>query len=243
MRAPEPGVFAAPDRVAITAPPPVLAVQGIRRSFGAGEARVDALMDVDLAIAPGEFCALCGPSGSGKSTLLNILGLLDRPDAGTISLAGTQLDLNDEAAARQLRRESFGFVFQNFNLIPTLNALENVEVALFHDRAPRKDRRRRAEAMLETVGLGARMGHRPNQLSGGQQQRVAMARALVRAPRIVIADEPTANLDAATAFGLMDLMESLRRSTGTSFICSTHDNRLMDRFSRVVTLEDGRITP
>ncbi len=241
MIAPDTRAFAAPAGAAIPAPP-VLAVQGIRRSFGTGETRVDALKGVDLAIAQGEFCALCGPSGSGKSTLLNILGLLDRPDAGTVGLGGAVLDPDDEAALRRLRRDAFGFVFQNFNLIPTLSAVENVEVALFHDPAPRKDRRRRAEAMLDTVGLGARMAHRPHQLSGGQQQRVAMARALVRAPRIVIADEPTANLDAATALGLMDLMDALRRNTGTSFICSTHDNRLMDRFSRIVTLEDGRIT-
>jgi putative ABC transport system ATP-binding protein len=230
--------------LSVAAPPAtdaVLSANGIFKRFGKNEARVDALKNVGVHINAGEFCALCGPSGSGKSTLLNILGCLDRPDAGEIWLDGVEVPLSNENSLRDLRRSHFGFVFQNFNLVPTLSAVENVEMALFH--APKKHGKKRemAREMLELVGLGDRMEHRPAALSGGQQQRVAVARALVRHPKLIFADEPTANLDATNAFELMDVMEKLREQSGCAFIISTHDARLMDRFGRIVTLEDGRI--
>lgn len=219
----------------------VLSAKGIYKSFGKGEARVDALKGVDLQINAGVFCALCGPSGSGKSTLLNILGCLDRPDSGKIYLNGKEALLSDENSLRDLRRNHFGFVFQNFNLVPTLSAVENVEMALFHLPYKRSKKREMARDMLDMVGLGERLHHRPAALSGGQQQRVAVARALVRHPKLIFADEPTANLDAKNAFELMDVMDRLREQSGCAFIVSTHDARLMDRFTRIVTLEDGRI--
>lgn len=219
----------------------VLSAKGICKSFGQGETRVEALKGVGLHINTGAFCALCGPSGSGKSTLLNILGCLDRPDSGKIHLDGKEVPLSDENSLRDLRRNHFGFVFQNFNLVPTLSAVENVEMALFHLPLKRSKKREMAREMLELVGLGERMQHRPAALSGGQQQRVAVARALVRRPKLIFADEPTANLDVENAFELMDVMDRLREQSGCAFIVSTHDPRLMDRFTRIVTLEDGRI--
>lgn len=222
---------------------PLLLVTDICREFGEGDAKVQALKGVSLRLQKGEFCALSGPSGSGKSTLLNVLGLLDQASSGSYSFDGTSLDQASERTIRSLRRQHFGFVFQNFNLVPTLSAVENVEMALFHAPERRKAKRKKAAEILDLVGLGDRMGHRPNQLSGGQQQRVAVARALVRDPQLVFADEPTANLDAASAYGLMNLMDEMRQQLGTSFIISTHDNRLMDRFDRIVSLEDGRILP
>ncbi|MCX7560546.1 ABC transporter ATP-binding protein [Sulfitobacter sp. F26204] len=222
---------------------PLLALTEIKKGFGEGEGRVQALDGITLHIQSGEFCALSGPSGSGKSTLLNILGLLDQADSGSYFFDGQTLKGASEKTVRSLRQKHFGFVFQSFNLVQTLSAVENVEMALFHAPMKAGVKRKQASEMLDLVGLGERLNHRPNQLSGGQQQRVAVARALVRQPRLVFADEPTANLDAASAFGLMDLMDDMRRQIGTSFITSTHDNRLMDRFSRIISLEDGRILP
>jgi putative ABC transport system ATP-binding protein len=227
--------------VDVTPCTPLMTLTGVDKSFGDGDVTVHALRNVDLTIMPGMFCALTGPSGSGKSTLLNIVGLLDTPSSGTIALEGIGVDAGDEARRLQIRRGCFGFVFQSYNLVPTLSALENVELALFHDPAGRRERTARASHALDMVGLADRMGHRPKQMSGGQQQRVAVARALVRAPKLVLADEPTANLDAGNAVKLMELMLELRERTGTAFLVSTHDHRLLSRFVSVVCMEDGRI--
>jgi len=221
---------------------PILSLRNISKRYGRQEGLVHALCNVSFKVRPSTFVALTGPSGSGKSTLLNILGLIDVADEGDVRFEGVEIKRDDEKLRLRLRREHFGFVFQSYNLVPTLTALENVEVALFHKRglSPRQ-RREQAREMLRLVGLEERMGHLAREMSGGQQQRVAVARALVRYPRIVIADEPTANLDARNAMRLMELMETLRATTGAAFVVSTHDHRMLRYFQTVVTLEDGKI--
>jgi putative ABC transport system ATP-binding protein len=225
----------------VAAASPLMVLMGIVKRYGEGDATVQALRGVDLTIHPRDFCALTGPSGSGKSTLLQIIGLLDTPSEGSLRFEGQVIDAQDEATRLHLRRESFGFVFQSYNLVPALSAVENVELALFHHPMSAKERLRRAEEALAMVGLAERLHHRPQQMSGGQQQRVAVARALVRRPKLVLADEPTANLDADNALKLIELMLELREKTGTTFIVSTHDHRLMPHFPTIIPLEDGRI--
>lgn len=209
----------------------VLSARGLTKSFQVGGRPLAALRDVSLDIAAGAFVALCGPSGSGKSTLLNILAGLDDPDAGTVSFAG-------RPGCGRLG-EDVGFIFQSFNLVPVLSALENVELPLWPTRLPAAERRHRAVDMLERVGLGERLHHRPAALSGGQQQRVAIARALVARPRVVFADEPTANLDGHTAEGILEVMRHLNATLGTTFLYSTHDARVLRFAGRRVDLEDG----
>lgn len=221
----------------------VLSMTGLRKSYRLGEHTVSALKGVDLSLAAGEMLALTGPSGSGKSTLLNLAGLIDRPDAGQIRLGGRSVLELDETSAALLRRESIGFIFQSFNLVPVMTAAENVDYPLFLSGVGVKERKRRVAEMLESVGLGQHANHRPDALSGGQRQRVAIARALVKRPTLVIADEPTASLDSQTADQVLDLMRSRGHEQGVAFLFASHDARLVERCDRILTLRDGLIVP
>jgi len=202
---------------------------------------VEALTDVNIDIAEGEFLALVGPSGSGKSTMLNIVGGLDRPTSGRMWIGEQELGALSRQALSRLRRSRIGFVFQEFNLIPVLTALENVEYVMLLQGVADAERRERARAMLVEVGLGGLEDRRPGELSGGQQQRVAVARAIVAEPALVLADEPTANLDSATGTALIDLMHRLNAEKGVTFIFSTHDPMVMERAQRLVRLRDGKV--
>ncbi|BDY04757.1 ABC transporter ATP-binding protein [Ferrimonas sp. YFM] len=203
---------------------------------------VKAVDHVDLTIEQGEFVAVMGPSGSGKTTLLNLLGGLDKPTEGQVTIDGRRIDslTHDELIA--FRRDQVGFIFQDYSLLPVLTALENVEFVMQLQGHSTDECRQRAESLLERVGLQAHMHKRPAKLSGGQQQRVAVARALAPTPRFVMADEPTANLDARSTSELLDIMQRLNQQEGTTFIFSTHDPRVITRARRVVVMEDGRIT-
>jgi len=200
-----------------------------------------ALTDVNLTIEAGEFTAIAGPSGSGKSTLLHLLGGLDLPTEGEVWLEDTRVDRLSRTARARLRLAKVGFVFQAYNLIPVLTALENAAFVLELRGVPRREREARARAALRAMGIEALANRRPNQLSGGQQQRVAVARALAAEPKIVLADEPTANLDSKNGFALIELMHRLNREAGVTFLFSTHDPRLLAHARRVIRLEDGRI--
>lgn len=216
-------------------------VNSVTRVYKIGEVETHALRGVNLAIGSGEFTALVGPSGSGKTTLLQLIGLLDQPTSGTVSVNGqvaTSLNRNQRA---DLRKNAIGFVFQFFALIPTLTAYENVEMPLLLNGTKPADRKNRVNEMLEAVGLADRAHHRPDQLSGGQQQRVAVARALATNPKLILADEPTANLDTENGRQVMDIMKRLNAETGVTFVFATHDPRVISYASRVVTLEDGKI--
>ena len=212
------------------------------RDFKIGEVETHALRGVNLSIENSEFTALVGPSGSGKTTLLQLIGLLDQPTSGQVFINGkdaTRLNRNQRA---DLRKGTIGFIFQFFALIPTLTAYENVEMPLLLNRTKPAERRARVQEMLEAVGLSDRAHHRPDQLSGGQQQRVAVARALSIHPTVVLADEPTANLDTENGKQVMDIMAKLNKETGTTFVFATHDPRVISYADRVVTLQDGLIT-
>ena len=222
-------------------PGPVLRLRGITRTWHLGRHSVPALRGVDLDLARGEMLALTGPSGSGKSTLLNIAGLLDAPDAGQVHLLGQPVHRLDEAAATQRRRDTLGFVFQGFNLVPVMSVAENVGFPLFLAGVPAAESRRRVAEMLEAVGLAEHAAHRPDALSGGQRQRVAIARALVKRPALVIADEPTASLDSHTADQVLELMRGAGHAQGAAFLIATHDARLVRRCDRVLSLSDGLI--
>lgn len=211
------------------------------KSYRVGEIETRALDDVSLTVDSGEFTALVGPSGSGKTTLLQIIGCLDKPDRGTVTINGkdvTRLNANGRA---DMRREVIGFIFQFFALVPVLNAYENVELPLLLNGVGAKERRERVMGLLDAVGLADRINNRPDQLSGGQQQRVAIARALAPRPLMVLADEPTANLDTANGEQAMEIMKRLNEQTGTAFIFATHDPRVMAYARRTVNLLDGRI--
>jgi putative ABC transport system ATP-binding protein len=212
------------------------------RVFKIGEVETKALRGVDLSIQNNEFTALVGPSGSGKTTLLQLIGLLDQPTTGTVSINGkdaTSLNRNQRA---DLRKDAIGFVFQFFALIPTLTAYENVEMPLLLNGTKPAQRKERVNEMLAAVGLSDRANHRPDQLSGGQQQRVAVARALATNPKLILADEPTANLDTENGKQVMDIMARLNKETGVTFVFATHDPRVIGYAHRVVTLQDGLIT-
>ena len=219
----------------------VLEARQATKIYRAGEIETVALSKVDLTVERGEFSALSGPSGSGKTTLLNLLGTLDRPTSGRILVAGEDTTEMREAARAALRLRKLGFVFQAYNLVPVLSALENVEFVMLLQHVSHDERRARARRVLEEVGLGALADKRPNEMSGGQQQRVAVARAIASEPEIVLADEPTANLDSKTAEDLLDLMERMNRERGVTFLFSTHDPRVMARARRSIRLVDGRI--
>lgn len=219
----------------------MISLQEIERVFQVGDQQVHALSDVNLEIRAGEYVSIMGPSGSGKSTLLNIVGLLDRATSGTYRLDGLDvIGLKDEEQA-QVRRAKIGFVFQFFHLVPRLTALQNVELPMLLEGLPAKERRQRASGLLRDYGLADRMHHRPDQLSGGQRQRVAIARATVMRPPILLADEPTGNLDRASGQEVVEILERLN-GEGTILIVVTHDPELGKRASRRVRMTDGRIT-
>ena len=222
---------------------PIVELRGVTKDYDLGKTVVNALRGVDLAIQAGEFTAVMGPSGSGKSTLLNIIGCLDRPTHGELFLEGRSIGNHDFDDLADIRNEKIGFIFQSFNLIPVLNVVENVEFPCLISRVkkPRADVARRAREAAEIVGLGPYLAHRPDELSGGQRQRVAIARALVTEPDLVLADEPTANLDSATSEQIIALMLRLNRERGVTFLFSTHDPRVVRHARRVVKIADGRI--
>jgi len=219
---------------------PILAARGVTKVFRQGKLEVPALRGVDLVVREGEFLALVGPSGSGKTTFLNLVGALDAPTAGELAVLGKRIASLSRTERAELRLRSLGFVFQAFNLVPVLTALENVEFVL-ELQGQGTERRARALAVLEDLGLGDLARRRPAELSGGQQQRVAVARAVAARPRLVLADEPTANLDGENAEILMHLMRDLRDRHGMTFLFSTHDPRVVAHAVRVVTLVDGRV--
>jgi putative ABC transport system ATP-binding protein len=213
----------------------------VRKSFRKGSATVQALDGVNLTIDTGEFLAVQGPTGQGKSTLLLLLGGLDRPTSGSVMFEGRDLARLPEAELAGLRAAEFGFVFQTFNLIPTLTAQENVETALVATGVPAKERHNLALAMLEELGLSDRAGHLPSELSGGQQQRTAIARALVKKPRVLLADEPTGNLDERTRDEIIGLLEQLWQERGITLVVVTHDSAVARRAGRLAVIENGRV--
>jgi len=219
----------------------LISLQQVHKYYHLGQNRITALQDVNLEITAGEFVAVWGPSGSGKSTLCNLIGLIDNPSLGEVFLNGKAVASLDDDRLSELRNSSIGFVFQNFNLIPVLTAQENVMLPLQVRGQSSKEAAGRAAELFDELDLTAYVGHRPDKLSGGQQQRVAIARALITDPAIVIADEPTANLDSATAVKIITLMRKLNERRGTTFLFSTHDQRLLDRVSRHVLLRDGSV--
>jgi putative ABC transport system ATP-binding protein len=222
-------------------PPAILEGRALRRTYHLGATRTAALRGVDLAVTRGELVVVQGRSGSGKTTLINLLGLLDPPDAGEVLLEGRAVHDLDEDARSALRLSRFGFVFQSYNLVPVLTAAENVELPLRLAQVPRGERRERAAALLAGVGLADKRDARPDLLSGGERQRVAIARALANAPSIVLADEPTASLDTATAAGILELFEGMVRERGLSLIVATHDPQVVARAGRVIRLADGQV--
>ncbi len=220
---------------------PVLKLRGIHKHYDMGDARITALKNVSLRLEPGDFAALKGPSGSGKSTLLNICGLLDDANQGAVEFLGCDISDLDARQRTLLRRENMGFVFQSYHLLPVLSAQENIEYPLLLSGEPVKQRQQRTAAMIERVGLSEFASHRPDHLSGGQRQRVAIARALVNQPKLVIADEPTANLDTQTATQMIELMHELGKAQGTTFLIATHDERMAARCDRVFSMRDGAL--
>jgi len=220
---------------------PTYELMDASRAYGQDSTLVRALDAVNLTIRRGEFVAVFGPSGSGKTTLLQLLGALDRPTAGSVHFEGQPLERLGDSALAGLRLRAMGFIFQQFNLIPTLNAAENVEAALAPLAMSRAERRERAREQLEAVGLARRVQHLPTQLSGGEQQRVAIARALVRSPRVVLADEPTGNLDTGSGEMVMDLLARLHGELGITLLLVTHDEWIAERADRVLRLADGRL--
>jgi putative ABC transport system ATP-binding protein len=219
---------------------PLIALQTVTKVFHMGDVEVRALRGVSLEIATGEFMAIRGPSGSGKSTLMNIIGCLDRPTTGRYLLDGQDVAPLDRDALARIRNRMLGFVFQSFNLLPRTSALENVELPLLYAGVGRAERHRRARLALERVGLGDRLDHTPNRLSGGQQQRVAIARALVTEPKLILADEPTGNLDSRTSVEVMALLQELGRA-GITIVLVTHEPDIATFVSRVVVVRDGHI--
>lgn len=219
----------------------VIKTQNLHKTYDETKVPVHALRGVDLEITRGEFTAIVGPSGSGKSTLLNIIGGLDRPSEGKAWIGDTDLSTLGESALIDFRKNHIGFVFQSFNLIPVLTAYENVEFVMLLQGRPKAERKERTMQLLNAVGLGDRGHNRPTELSGGQQQRVAVARALAAKPEFILADEPTASLDSVSTANLLDIMARLNKEENITFVFSTHDQRVIDRARRVVTLEDGKI--
>jgi len=226
-----------------SAPEPMLSVRGINRSFGTGATAVQALRDVSFDVTPGTMVALVGRSGSGKTTLLNVVGGLDRPDSGTVTVDGTEVTALDEDGLSDLRRNTVSYIFQTFGLIPVLSAAENIGVPMRMNRTPIADRERRVQLLLELVGLADHAEQRPGELSGGQQQRVAIARALAGSPRLLVADEPTGQLDAETGLSVMALLRAVVESEGVTALVSTHDPVMMALADRVVHISDGQVTP
>ena len=220
---------------------PLIRVENLRRVYRAGEVEVDALKSINLCMQRGEFTAVAGPSGSGKTTLLNIISGLDTPTSGKVYLAGKAISEMTGGELSDFRRDHIGFIFQSYNLIPVLTVCENIEYVMLLQGVPVKERRERVNEILAEVGLGGMERRRPPQLSGGQQQRVAIARAMVSRPDIILADEPTANLDSTTGGDLLDMMRRLNETRGMTFVFSTHDAMIMTKSRRLISLKDGQI--
>ena len=227
--------------MASTPTKPVVSLRGVTRVYRQGEVDVHALRGVDLDLESGEFAALYGPSGSGKTTVLNMVGALDRPTAGSVTVAGESIGDMSPRQRSHIRRDKLGFVFQAYNLIPVQTAYENAESVLALQGVPPKERRERVMALLAELGLEGMEDRRPDQLSGGQQQRVAIARAIAANPSLVLADEPTANVDSETAEALIDVMQKLNRERGVTFLFSTHDPRVLAHARRLIRMVDGRV--
>jgi putative ABC transport system ATP-binding protein len=222
--------------------PAIVSIQQATKDYRLGKVIVPALRGVSLEIEQGEFLAIAGPSGSGKTTLLNLIGCVDTPTAGTVEVAGSNTAKLSERALTRLRLNTIGFIFQSFNLVGVLDVYRNVELPLLlQGKLSAAERKQRVLALLERVGLNEHARHRPNELSGGQRQRVAIARALVTRPSLVLADEPTANLDSVTGQNILDLMKELNRTEQTTFVFSTHDARVMAHASSLVRLADGKL--
>ncbi|MEO7236722.1 MAG: ABC transporter ATP-binding protein [Lapillicoccus sp.] len=221
-------------------PAPILELHGVRKTYATGSLEVEALRGIDLVVPEGDYVAIMGPSGSGKSTLMHILGCLDVPSAGTYRLAGVDVSGMDEEDLAEVRNRRIGFVFQQFNLLPTLTAARNVELPLVYAGVSRAERRRRAEEALNRVGLGDRLDHRPGELSGGQQQRVSVARALVTDPDLILADEPTGNLDTASTRDVLSLFRELH-DQGRTVVLITHEQEVAEQAARTVLIRDGHL--
>ena len=219
---------------------PIVAARALHREYRLQGDRIHAVRGVTLDVAPADFLAIVGPSGSGKSTLLHLLGAVDAPTSGSVRIAGSEVGGLGERERARLRLRRVGLVFQRFHLLPMLTAVENVEVPMAEARVPRRERRERAEALLERVGLGDRLRHRPGELSGGQRQRVAIARALANRPPLLLADEPTGELDRATGRAMLELFRAIRED-GTALVVATHDPQLAEGAGRVVRMVDGRL--
>ena len=219
----------------------IIKTTGLTKIYQNNTLKVEAVKQIDLSIIEGEFTAIVGPSGSGKTTLFNMIGGLDDITAGNVEIAGTNISNLNENELIDFRLKHIGFVFQAYNLIPVLTAKENVAFIMLLQGLKEKERMQRSEDLLEQVGLGDKFDSRPNQLSGGQQQRVAVARALASKPRFILADEPTANLDSQSTSTLLDLMAEMNKKENITFLFSTHDQRVIDKARRVITIEDGRI--
>ena len=220
----------------------IVSIREATKNYQLGKVVVPALRGIDLEVQQGEFLSIAGPSGSGKTTLLNLIGCVDTPSAGTVEVAGRDITKLSERQLTDLRLHTIGFIFQSFNLVNVLDVYRNVELPLLLQRvSSKRERRARVEGLLARVGLSQLMKHRPSELSGGQRQRVAIARALVTRPRLVLADEPTANLDSVTGQNILDLMRELNQTERTTFIFSTHDARVMAHASKLVRIADGRV--
>lgn len=219
----------------------VIKTHQLSRHYGRGDTLVKALDEVDMTIEPGEFTAIVGPSGSGKSTLLQLMGGLDVPSKGEVWLADKAISTMSGRELSDFRRDHIGFIFQAYNLIPVLSAAENCEYIMLLQGVPEAERKHRVQDMLARVGLAGKENRRPSELSGGQQQRVAVARAMVSQPKLILADEPTANLDSHTGKDLLDMMHDLNRKDGMTFVFSTHDPMIMERANRLISLRDGRV--
>ncbi len=219
----------------------IVECHAVKKTFKQGDLNVDALKGIHLTVDKGDFIALAGPSGSGKTTLLNLIGGLDKLDSGNITVDGMQIDAMNQSQLSKMRLEKIGFVFQSYNLIPVLSAEENVEFVMLLQGVPQKERRDRARAILDEVGLTGKYNRRPAELSGGQQQRVAVARAIVSGPAIVLADEPTANLDSKTGNSLLEMMKEMNEQKQVTFIFSTHDAMVMQFADSLVNIRDGQV--
>ncbi|OGR75772.1 MAG: ABC transporter [Elusimicrobia bacterium GWC2_64_44] len=221
----------------------LVTLEAVKKDYINGEIATPALKGIDLSIEPGKFISFIGPSGSGKTTLLNLLGGLDRPTSGKVTVAGTEISALDRRGSAKFRGENIGFIFQNFNLIPVLTVYENVEFPLMMvQNVPLAERRRRVEEMLAKVGMADQAHKYPAQISGGQKQRVAVARALAARPKLVLADEPTANLDHATAYKVIGLMHAMKKELDTTFIFATHDPKVVGEAEQIYTIEDGLLS-
>ena len=216
-------------------------LENVTKDYWQGKIKINALKNISIEIHKEDFLVIAGPSGSGKTTLLNIIGLIDIPTSGSVKIGTNNSVYRNLGRMYGYRRDNIGFIFQTFNLIPVLNVFENVEYPLILKNIPRKTRRERVEHILEKVGLSDRQKHKPKELSGGQQQRVSIARAIVKNPQIVLADEPTANLDSYTGMEIINLMEQINQNDGVAVIFSSHDPRIVDKGKRIVKLCDGRI--